>query len=213
MKRIVNFLYFIVIVISFIIGYLHFWPNELSTDSFSIHVNDKIKINDLVDQKYNAMLVWNDSVRYGEKGNLQFELCLDKDYQNNNQNEKDVTENKTQEYTKEHLIIESRIDMPGVSMDPGNEYLQAYNTNCNKFQWILYPVEPGTYKGKLWVYLVYQSENEAEYQRLPILVRDIEIDFSVPLNIPRKLAFIICLFGIVVLGGNIFKQIRRRLEF
>ena len=191
MKGFINFLLGFLFIISCVIGYHYVWPEKQTTESILIESDNIVHSDSQKNNRFNVTLIWPERIRARERGEIQLELCLEDDYRIKTQN----TNNQSQK--ERQNIIETRIDLPGVMIDPGKEYLQVYNQDCNRFQWILTTNEPDLYKGKLWMYSVSKKEGDSDFQKTPIFVKDMEIESYIPMNIPRQYAYIICSLGIV----------------
>ena len=63
-----------------------------------------------------------------------------------------------------------------------------------------YAYEEGMYNGKVWLYFVVPQEGDKAFEKIPVLARDLEINsYLHRLGFSRKVAFIICGIGIVLI--------------
>lgn len=204
----------LVFLITGFIAYLYFVPIPSKTDYFSIYIGEQQvkEINET--EKFNIQIEWNKKIRVSESGEIKVLICRDK----NNQKNKDQTEKISDSYLQDgfydHLIVETRIDMPGLMISPGENYVEGYSDSCNKVQWQVVAHEEGTYNGKVWLYFVIPQEGDKEFEKIPILARGLEINGYSPLGFSGKAALIICGIGIIlciVLGKKFIYQIINKL--
>ena len=198
MQYLHKFILALVILITGFIAYLYFLPIPAETDYFSIYLGkQQVKgINNT--EKFDIQVDWNEKIRPGESGYIELIICHDKSNQNNlNQTEK-ISAGYLQDDFFEHLIIETRIDMPGLQISPGENYVESYSDYCNRVQWQIVTQEEGMYNGKVWLYFVVPQEGDKEFEKIPVLARDLEINSTLPMGFSKKVAFIICGIGIIL---------------
>ena len=198
-----------VVFITGLISYLYFVPIPRQSDYFSINLSEQQVrgINDT--ERFNIQVNWNKKLRSGEPGYLELVICRDKSSQSTLNQSKKPSVTLLKDVFYDNLIIETKLEMPGLKINPGENYVESYSDSCNKVQWQIVAQEEGTYEGKVWLYFVIPQKGEKEFEKIPVLARDLEINNTLPLGFSRIVALVICGTGIlliIILSKNYIYQ-------
>jgi len=124
-------------------------------------------------------LAWTSRIRRGETGSLKLEFdsaelgiggIAARDVEINN------FENTHQSplHSSDHILIETRVELPGVLIQPGEELIQPLQSGEKlTFNWQITPYKSGENEGEIWIYLKILSEDQGDDSRHPISILSI----------------------------------------
>jgi len=79
-------------------------------------------------------------------------------------------------YADYQLILQARLDLPGVARNPTGEISQAMLPGQPQaFLWYMRPAAPGLFSGKVWLHLLYQPRSGAPEQRRLLAALPVEL--------------------------------------
>ncbi len=124
-------------------------------------------------------LTWTSRIRAGEKGFVRLEFqsavsglggfSLLGDQRNAFHSIHQLPLN-----TSNHVLAETRIELPGVILDPGEELIQPLIFGKSlSFTWWITPKDSGNVEGEIWFYIKNISQDQNEAVRQPISVINI----------------------------------------
>lgn len=80
-------------------------------------------------------------------------------------------------YETHHVVAEARLDLAGVEVKPGGEVNAPLEQGQSvTFFWSVRPAEAGTFRGTVWLYLLFTPKAGGEETRLPVSAQWIEIN-------------------------------------
>ena len=100
-----------------------------------------------------------------------------------------------------HLILQSHLDLPGITRTPTGEVSQAMLPDQPVvFLWYLRPATPGIFSGKVWLHLRFVPPPPAQEQRILLAAQQVDIQVTSLLGMSGGQARLFGSLGLVV-GG------------
>lgn len=121
-------------------------------------------------------LVWNKRIRMGDSVPLKLEFdSSELGIGGASANETETTNfEHIRQFsldTADNILVETRVELPGVQIEPGEELIQPLRIGEKLFlNWYITPYESGELEGELWVYLKVLSEGREDVNRFPISI-------------------------------------------
>ncbi len=110
-------------------------------------------------------------LRVGEADEIRFEFSSLKNYGSNPSQESDI------EKTGESYLLEARLEMPGLLVNPADSVIQPVIEGHNlRYTWEIQTGKEGIYTGTLWVYLLVMPEGSTEPDRRPVLALPVKVE-------------------------------------
>ena len=106
-------------------------------------------------------------------------------------------------YETHFVTAEARFDLAGMQVQPsGSIYEPMKPGQSVTFYWSIRPRETGTYRGTVWLYLVFEERVSGEKSRMAVSAQIVEIEaldfFGLPVNFVRRLGLAGSIHGLVL---------------
>jgi hypothetical protein len=131
---------------------------------------------------------WPRRVRVGDSDMVQLSFSVDPDGQLRDPNSGQIIEIPNL-YDTHNLVLEVRLDIAGLQVAPQatiSEPLRAGQSLI--FYWSISPIQAGTYRGNLWVYLNIVPKGGGEIDRRALVAYRMEIEGRSVLGLPASTA-------------------------
>ncbi|HRK87970.1 MAG TPA: hypothetical protein PK152_02460 [Anaerolineales bacterium] len=114
-------------------------------------------------------------------------------------------------YESHTVTAEARFDIAGMQVEPpGATYQMLRQGESVTFYWSIRPQEVGTYRGTIWLHLVFVERSSGEESRMAVSAQIVEIEavdfFGFSTNFVRTSGVVGSVLGVVV-GFPFFKDI------
>lgn len=106
-------------------------------------------------------------------------------------------------YETHFVTAEARFDLAGMQVQPsGSIYEPMKPGQSVTFYWSIRPRETGTYRGTVWLYLVFEERVSGEKSRMAVSAQIVEIEaldfFGFPVDFVRRLGLAGSILGLVL---------------
>lgn len=150
-------------------------------------------------QTRNLVLEWSSRVRTGDTGKIRLTLEPVREGEALDQNGTRPPARDELASAPRPLIIQARLDMPGIQTDPHGEILQPLRMGVPLvYQWSLRPQAEGNYRGTIWLHLLVISQTADETRRQPLSVQVLEIESTSFLGLAGSEARLLGALGLVM---------------
>jgi len=114
-------------------------------------------------------LSWPKSLRLGDDGTIRLTVGLPASRVSQSQSRPAV-------YDAYNLVLQSQLDLPGVTRTPTGEVSQAMLPDQPVvFLWYLRPSNPGIFSGKVWLHLHFVRRSGGQETRLLLAAQQVEV--------------------------------------
>lgn len=106
-------------------------------------------------------------------------------------------------YETNNVTVEARLDFAGMGVEPsGVIYEPLKRGQSARFFWSIRPLEPGVYRGTVWLHLNFTDKSTGVSDRIPLSAQIIEIEavdfFGLSVNFARTSGVVGSIIGGVV---------------
>lgn len=149
-------------------------------------------------------LVWTSRIRAGETGiiKLEFdsaELGISGISASGAETIKFGSVRQFPLQSAEHIQIETRVELPGALIQPGEELIQSLKPGeKTTFKWLITPHKSGVIDGEIWVYLKMFSEVQGDDIRHPVSITSIHTQSIDLLGVTGQTSRIFGIIGICI---------------
>jgi hypothetical protein len=140
--------------------------------------------NFVVPLPYSARISHPGLIRIGEHGRILFSL-------------EPQPESDSSPSVSDNLLIEARLDMPEVSINPQGSISQPLVRGKGlAFNWEVVPTRAGHITGTLWVSTYYEEKGKDQMERAPFLAYPLNVTVFSFLGLPAPLVQWLCGIGL-----------------
>lgn len=171
----------LLILISLIMLLWGLYPFEQKRREMPLSTSIPTPAGQIPEQRF-LILEWTPTIRVGDSTLVLLTLELDR--QDNLTPTAMIQGHQIQEekiaipnlYETHSIFAEGRLDIGGLVIEPNSEIREALQPAQRvKFAWSVHPQQTGTYRGMIWLHLIFKPKQEDNEERLALSAQRIDI--------------------------------------